>query len=204
MSARQHTLIDLIRHGQPEGGSLYRGHSIDDPLSEKGWQQMHDAIHGNPPWQHIISSPMQRCQAFAQALSEQCRLPISIETDFREVGFGSWEGMTQEQLKADRQQEYQDFYRDPVNCRPVGAEPLDAFIQRVSDAYQSQLQQHVGKHILIVAHAGVMRAIIAHTLHTSPLGLYRIKVDNAGMTRIQHDQYGGHLLYHNVRLRDMC
>jgi probable phosphoglycerate mutase len=204
MNAKQCTLVDLIRHGQPQGGSLYRGHNIDDPLSETGWQQMRDAINGQAPWEHIISSPMQRCHAFAREISDRYGLPVTIETDFREVGFGSWEGQTREQLKADRRQEYNDFYRDPVNCRPPGAEPLDDFIQRVSEAYQAQLQQHAGKHLLIVAHAGVMRAIIAHTLHTSPLGLYRIKVDNAGITRIQHDQHGGHLLYHNVRLRDMC
>ncbi len=204
MKAHKHTLVDLIRHGQPQRGSLYRGHTIDDPLSDKGWQQMRDAINGQAPWQHIITSPLQRCHAFAQELAQQHKLAISIETEFREVGFGSWEGKTREQLKADSLQEYQDFYRDPVNCRPPGAEPLDDFIQRVTRAYHAQLQQHSGKHILIVAHAGVMRAIIADTLHSAPLGLYRIKVDNAGISRIQHDQHGGHLLYHNVRLCDMC
>jgi len=33
-----------MRHGEPVGGRAYRGHSIDDPLSEKGWQQMWDAV----------------------------------------------------------------------------------------------------------------------------------------------------------------
>ena len=34
------TTIDLIRHGEPVGGRAYRGHNIDDPLSDKGWQQI--------------------------------------------------------------------------------------------------------------------------------------------------------------------
>lgn len=34
------TLIDLIRHGEPAGGRRYRGHGLDDPLTEKGWSQM--------------------------------------------------------------------------------------------------------------------------------------------------------------------
>ena len=38
------TIIDLIRHGQPQGGSVYRGHGVDDPLSELGWQQMWKAV----------------------------------------------------------------------------------------------------------------------------------------------------------------
>ena len=54
------TQIDIIRHGEPEGGRRYRGHSIDDPLSKTGWQQMWNAIPENPPWDHIISSPLLR------------------------------------------------------------------------------------------------------------------------------------------------
>ena len=34
------TIIDLLRHGEPLGGSRYRGNRIDDPLTEKGWRQM--------------------------------------------------------------------------------------------------------------------------------------------------------------------
>lgn len=204
MKANQYTLVDLIRHGQPRGGNLYRGHGIDDPLSEKGWQQMREAVRGKAPWQHLISSPMQRCQEFARVLSNEQDISLSIEYDFREVGFGTWEGKTREQLLADSPQEYEDFYRDPVNCRPPGAEALDSFMQRVSDAYLEQLQQHSGKHILIIAHAGVMRAIIGQTLLTSALGLYRIKIYNAGIARLQHDQQGGQLLQLNARLRNMC
>ena len=32
------TLVDFIRHGEPEGGRRYRGNAVDDVLSEKGWQ----------------------------------------------------------------------------------------------------------------------------------------------------------------------
>jgi alpha-ribazole phosphatase len=37
------TIFDVIRHGEPEGGPMYRG-SKDDPLSPVGWQQMRSAI----------------------------------------------------------------------------------------------------------------------------------------------------------------
>jgi len=197
------TIIDLIRHGQPIGGSLYRGHNIDDPLSDIGWQQMREATSGNIPWSEIITSPMKRCLAFAEELSSNNNLTLSIEPDFKEVGFGSWEGQTREQLKSTHLQEYKDFYRDPVNCRPPGAEDLDSFIQRVTQAYIKQSTNNADKHVLIVAHAGVIRAIIAHTLHAKPLGLYRIKVDNGRLTRLALDSQGGNLLYHNARLQDM-
>ena len=197
------TIIDLIRHGEPEGGRAYRGHSIDDPLSEKGWQQMWDAVAELAPWDYIISSPLQRCQAFAAALSGKHNIPFEIEDDLKEIGFGSWEGRTPDQIKADNLEEYEDFYLDPVNNRPDGAEPLDSFIERVTHVYQQALEKHPGKHILIVAHAGVNRAIIANALYAAPIGLYRIKVNNAGLSRLKHDHLGSHLLYHNVSLTDM-
>ena len=197
------TIIDLIRHGEPEGGRAFRGHSIDDPLSEKGWQQMWDAVGENLPWDQIITSPLERCQAFAEAIMDTYNIPCTTEDDFKEVGFGSWEGRTPDQIKEDNSQEYDDFYLDPVNKRPKGAEDLNTFIQRVRTAYSNIVEKYQGKHILIVAHAGVNRAIIANALHTAPIGLYRIKVNNAGISRLKHDSLGDHLLYHNVQLTDI-
>ncbi|MFK5915045.1 MAG: histidine phosphatase family protein [Woeseiaceae bacterium] len=197
------TTIDLIRHGEPEGGRTFRGHSIDDPLSEKGWRKMWDAIGENLPWDQIITSPLERCQAFAEALMDGYKIPYEIEDDFKEVGFGCWEGKTPDEIKETNLKEYQDFYLDPVNARPKDAEDLNQFINRVTTAYTNAIEKHQGKHILIVAHAGVNRAIIAHALHCAPIGLYRIKVNNAGISRLKHDSLGSHLIYHNVQLTDI-
>ncbi|MDH5424626.1 MAG: histidine phosphatase family protein [Gammaproteobacteria bacterium] len=179
------TIIDLIRHGEPVGGRAFRGHNIDDPLSENGWQQMWNAVGEHCPWDQIISSPLTRCLAFARALAEDNKLDLIVEENFKEVGFGSWEGLTPEQVKSDNLQEYEDFYKDPVNKRPPGAEPLDDFCSRVISTYQKVTADKPGKQLLIVAHAGVIRAIIAHTLHANELGMYKIKVANAGITRIR-------------------
>lgn len=165
---------------------------------------MWSAIGDVAPWSHIISSPMQRCLAFAAAVAEKHAIACTIEHDFREVGFGNWEGKTPDQLRQHNLKEYQDFYRDPVNLRPAGAEDLNDFITRVSQAYQHAIEQYRGQHILIVAHAGVNRAIIAQALHCKPVELYHIKVNNAGMSRLQHDMHGNHLLYHNCKLHDMA
>ena len=202
-STTPETIIDLIRHGEPEGGRAFRGHSIDDPLTEKGWQQMWDAVGETAPWDYIITSPLERCQAFAEALMDTYNIPCETEENFKEVGFGSWEGRTPDGIKEDNLKEYQDFYLDPVNKRPDGAEDLNKFIKRVKTAYEKAVEKHKGKHLLIVAHAGVNRAIIANALHTTPIGLYRIKVNNAGISRLKHDHLGDHLLYHNVQLADI-
>lgn len=197
------TIIDLIRHGEPEGGRAFRGHSIDDPLSEKGWQQMWDAVGDDCPWDQIVTSPLERCQAFAEALMDIYKIPCETIDGFKEVGFGCWEGQTPNEIKNKNLKEYQDFYLDPVNSRPKDAEPLEDFIQRVTSNFDKIVEKYKGKHILVVAHAGVNRAIIANALHSAPIGLYRIKVNNAGISRLKNDPLGNHLLYHNVQLDDM-
>lgn len=178
------TIIDLIRHGEPLGGSLYRGHSIDDPLSETGWQQMWQAIGDYNQWQQIISSPLLRCSHFAEQLAEKNNIPLQIEADFKEVGFGSWEGLTREQVKQKNLQEYVDFYNDPVNKRPAGCEDLKLFIQRVISSYNTIVEKFKGQHVLVIAHAGVIRAILAHIVSAPPKGLYNFKISNAGISRI--------------------
>ena len=178
------TIVDLIRHGEPVGGSLYRGHTIDDPLSDKGWQQMQQAIAGYTQWQQIVSSPMVRCAAFAEQLADKNNIPFQIEDNLKEVGFGLWEGLTREQVKQKNIEEYNNFYRDPVNCRAEGFEDLNHFIKRVTDTYETVIKQFSGQHILLVAHAGVIRAILAHIVAAPAAGLYNFKIQNAGISRI--------------------
>ena len=101
-----------------------------------------------------------------------------------------------------RTTEYHAFLQDPVNCRPHGAEPLDDFIQRVNLAYQEIIERYPTSHLLIVAHAGVIRALVAKTLHAPPSGMYRIKISNAGITRIRHNRIGGMLELLNGKLSD--
>ncbi len=194
------TIIDLMRHGEPVGGRRYRGHTIDDPLTDKGWSQMHGAIGDAHPWDLIISSPLQRCQAFAKELHHRHGIPLQIEEQFKEVGFGHWEGLSHNQVKQDRAEEYQAFYQDPVHSRPQGAENLDAFIQRVTQAYDHHIENNPHKHLLIISHAGVTRAILAHTVHAAPLGLYRIKVTNGGISRIRFGDQGSMLEMLNGQL----
>ena len=191
------TIVDLIRHGEPVGGRRYRGNAIDDPLTEKGWLQMWRAVGENRPWQQIVTSPLQRCHAFATALGEKDGTPVAIESRFKEVGFGIWEGLSHDEIKINRADEYRAFLNDPVNQRPQGAEVLSEFIHRVNAAYQETLTRFQGQHCLIVTHAGVIRAIVASTVHAKPVGLYRIKVSNGGITRIRHNGSQGILEFLN-------
>ena len=181
------TRIDIIRHGEPEGGRRYRGYGVDDPLSKKGWQQMWDAVPEQPSWEHIITSPLSRCLRFAEALADTMSISYSVEDNLKEIGFGVWEGRTPEDIKHNDGDALDRFLVDPVNNRPEGAEPLDDFAQRVWTVYQQTMQNYHSQHVLMVTHAGVIRAITSKILGM-PLGdVYsKLKVEYAAIatTRI--------------------
>ena len=176
----------MIRHGEPVGGRRYRG-QVDDPLSEKGWQQMWTAVGDRAPWRHIVTSPLSRCREFAVALGTRHGIPVTDDPRLTEIGFGVWEGRTPDELRRDDPDILTRFFNDPVAHRPAGAEPLDQFVGRVREAWYELLDNHAGKHLLLVAHAGVIRAVISLVLEIPASNMFRIKVANAGISRIRID-----------------
>jgi alpha-ribazole phosphatase len=179
------TVIDLLRHGEPVGGRGYRGSGVDDPLTEAGWRQMRAAVGAYRDWDRIITSPLLRCRDFAEELGARIPLPVTVEPDLREIGFGEWEGHTREQVMTVDPDGYAAFYRDPERFPPPGAEPLARFAQRVIGAYETLLAENGGRKLLVVAHAGVVRALIAYVLSAPPAAAFRIRVDYAGISRIR-------------------
>jgi alpha-ribazole phosphatase/probable phosphoglycerate mutase len=183
------TTLDFLRHGEPEGGRKYRG-QVDDPLSAKGWDEMRRATQGERPWQAIVASPLARCRVFAETLAADLGLPLALEDRLKEVGFGAWEGRTGADIRAGNPDLLFDFKRDPVTYRPAGAEPLDAFAARVALAFDDLAAAHAGGHILVVAHAGVIRMVLCHVLGLPPSHAYRLQVGSAAKARVRVEQRG--------------
>jgi len=200
------TVIDIIRHGEPVGGRMYRGHR-DDPLSELGWQQMQHAVDGYNAWQAIHSSPLLRCSEFAKTLAVKNDIPLHFDDRFKEIAWGDWEGKTSKAICADQPDRLFRFRSDPIRLRPKGAEDIRDFRQRIYDGWLDMIKLNHGKHILLVAHAGVIRAIISIVLDSPVQNMFNIKVANACVTRIRayhlddHDKY--ELIFHNGNLSSL-
>lgn len=199
MGLTAETHIDLLRHGEPVGGDRYRG-ELDDELSARGWEQMWAAVADTPDWQQIVTSPLHRCSDFAWSLGAKRDIPVHEEIRFREAGFGVWEGKSREELERDMPGQVARFYADPVNNRPPGAEPLADFTARVRTGMGDMLEAFAGQSILVVAHAGVIRAILAHALGIPAAVMYRINVRKAGFSRLRTStERGFSLISHGSR-----
>ncbi|HCB14131.1 MAG TPA: histidine phosphatase family protein [Gammaproteobacteria bacterium] len=193
------TIVDLLRHGEPEGGQKFRG-AIDDPLSPCGWEQMRAAVGDYREWDTIISSPLIRCAAFAQALAHQLDRPLEVVEEFTEISFGVWEGRSVADVHETDPQALRRFWHDPIAYPIPGGEPVIDFDQRIAQAWTRLLECYQGRHVLLVAHGGVIRMVLRQLLEMPVRRIWRIEAPFASLSRMRvHCDPGAepHLVFHN-------
>lgn len=178
--------LDLLRHGETERGGGLRG-SLDDALTPLGWQQMRDAVANPAAWQRIASSPLQRCARFAEQLSSQLSLPMSLEPDLQELHFGDWEGVSTAQLMETDAEGLGRFWENPYTFTPPNGEPVSAFSERVCGAVLRLQQKHDGERILLISHGGVMRLLLAQARGLPREQLLQVVVGHGGLFGLNVD-----------------
>ena len=178
------TTIDLLRHGEPEGGPRFRG-SVDDPLSPAGWAQL-AAATADGEWDHVVCSPLRRCREFAQALADRLGLACEIDDDFREIGFGLWEGLTTAQVQAQYGAALTRFWQDPVAHPPPEGEPMTDFCSRVEAAWE-RLAQTQERRVLLVAHGGTIAMLLRGVLGMPLSHAWRVRLGYAACARLRLD-----------------
>lgn len=181
--------LDLLRHGETERGGGFRG-SLDDALTAKGWASLEAAVEGQGPWDGIVTSPLQRCAAFAYALARRLELPCTTVPGLSELHFGEWEGRSAADLMVDQAEALGRFWQDPFAYTPPGGEPLVAFKARIDNALAGLEREQAGKRLLIVGHAGVMRLLLARARGWPDHDLLQVEVAHGALHRVAVNHAG--------------
>jgi len=174
--------LDLLRHGQPEGGNVFRGRT-DHPLTDEGWQQMYTACE-NREWDVIITSPLTRCQAFAHKLADKLQLEVVIAEDFREYDFGLWENQPMEKVFKEDFKRLKGMWDDPLNFVAPEGEALANFEGRVLKAWFGCLARPEDRQ-LIVCHGGVIRILLKEVLGLPFQNINRVDVSYGSLSSIK-------------------
>jgi broad specificity phosphatase PhoE len=151
------TTILLVRHGETDWNAERRvqGHT-DRPLNETGLAQaqaLAEQLSGTPV-AAVYSSDLTRAFQTARAVADARGLTATALPELRERDFGTWEGLTDEEV----------FDRYPeARTGPWGdAETRDELDVRILAALQEIARRHPAKTVLVVTHGGPLRAMLAH------------------------------------------
>jgi alpha-ribazole phosphatase len=151
--------LGLIRHAPVDGP---RGviHDVDASADVRDAAALL-RLRAQLPNPHVaISSPARRARETAAALG----LAASQDPSFSEQDFGDWTGRTHEEIRRDSEAVYDEFWRAPASNRPPGGESFVEQIARV----RGGIEALPAGEVILVAHAGRIRAAIAMALELSP------------------------------------
>lgn len=175
--------LDLLRHGETELGGGLRG-SLDDALTEKGWQQMREAVMEQGPWDRLVSSPLQRCARFAEELAGQYGLPLEFDRNLQELHFGDWEGQSAAALMETDAEALGLFWADPYSFTPPEGEPVADFSARVLSAVARLHAAYAGQRVLLISHGGVMRLLLAQARGLPREQLLNVEVGHGALVSL--------------------
>lgn len=170
------TTICLIRHGETEWNKIGRIQGTTDvPLNETGKSQARacGSHLTKESWDVIVTSPLKRAKQTAAIINETMRLPIFEMTEFQEKHFGKAEGMTAE--------ERYGLYPDK---NYPGQEQPQAFHGRLSKGLAQLNAQFGNQRVLVVAHGGVINAILEQLAHGEYDG--EVRLQNGGMNHLAY------------------
>jgi alpha-ribazole phosphatase len=146
---------------------------------------MRSSVATHQGWQQIICSSLQRCQRFAEWLSEDRDVPLAVDERLREIHFGRWEGQPQSKVMEEDGEHLRSFWFDPLNHSPPDGETVQAFKQRLDEVLNEVLNAYRGQHVLFVSHGAAIRIIMCQLLDMPLTSLGRISVAYACLTRIK-------------------
>lgn len=196
--SKKQITIDLLRHGEPEGGEVLRGR-VDHILTELGWQQMRAAVANiatrdqKEQWTHIITSPLLRCSAFARMIAQERGLPIREEASWQEIDYGDWDGMPLKEWREQAGPMFREFRHDMAQLRPPNGEDFISFKDRVLQAWQELQALPDGSHVLLVTHGGVLRVILPSVLGMPLNRSQPLHIPFASCSRVSLEVAGAHL-----------
>ncbi len=156
------TMIHLVRHGEtiltPTRKFSGTG-SLDPELTEDGLAQAERVAGEIAKLQPevLISSPLKRARQTADAIARATGLDVVEDEDWFELSFGTWDGKSIEEVKAESPDEYQAWLNSS-SYRPGDGESYDEARVRIDAALDKLVAKYPGQKVVVVTHNGVIKS----------------------------------------------
>lgn len=180
----------FIRHGQTTWNVEHRlpgqlpGVALDDRGREQA-TRLADALTVLPI-SAIISSPLERARDTAEIIARPRKLDIQFEPALMDIELGRWSGQRFDEL-AKNDSAWKAFVRDPT----VGPEGVETFPQAQERAVAAVehwcKQESAGAYPAFVAHADIIKLLIAYYTGLEAGRAGALFIDNASVSLVELD-----------------
>ena len=177
----------LIRHGQTSWNVEHRlpGQIPGVELNETGRQQaarLADALTVIPI-SAIISSPLERAYETAKIIAQHYKLEIQFEPDLMDIDLGHWTGQSIDKTSKN-DPAWKAFVKDPT-VGPDGVETFPQVEERAVAAVERWRKLNsIGAYPAFIAHADVIKLLIAHYTGLEARRAGSFLIDNASVSLI--------------------
>lgn len=199
VSGEQLTTLVLVRHGRTaltESHKISGGDGDDPELSSAGRGDAAAAasviqqLGRDGRWKHIppvsavVASPMNRTRETAEIIAGPIGISVSLNENLREIGFGDWDGLTNEQVAAETPEALASW-QGSYTVAPPNGESLEVFDVRINRARQQIVNEYSGKTVVVVAHVMPVRGFIKWALDAGESAYWRPQVAPCSITIIR-------------------
>ena len=172
--------IYLVRHTTPhiEKGICYGQSDVNlkDSYSEE-FVKVEQQIPKSDSY-HVISSPLKRCTLLARHFSKN----IILKDALKELNFGKWELTPWNKIP---ENEISPWMSNFVNHPTPEGESYKAMANRVNNCLNKILDTPVNRPVIIVLHAGPIRAFLASLIHLDLKDSFNIKINYGDVFHIR-------------------
>ena len=182
------TELILLRHGETDWNRelRFQGH-VDVGLNAIGLEQAQRLARrlAGETAHRLYASDLLRAQQTAQPVAHQLSLSAVSDAALREQSFGTVDGMSVDDIKAQHPQAWAGWLRFHEDyCMPEG-ESTRQFHARVMDAVGRLMAAHPGETLVVVTHGGVLDMIYRTARSLGLNGPRQSDIPNAGLNRVR-------------------
>lgn len=186
--------ILLVRHGQTVWNlaGKFQG-KTDVELTEDGLRQAQMLADRFPVDRvdEIYCSDLKRAHDTAKAIGAKFGVAVIPSAELREINFGEWESLTYQEICAKWPENMEDFWKNPAKLTVPGGETFLQVQQRamrkIEEIIAANDTKEGDRYIVIVAHGGINRSILAGFLGMPINNVWRISQYNTAVNSIRID-----------------
>ena len=190
------TTLIMVRHGRTaltESRKISGGDGENPDLSELGQKDASDVATelsrvGNSGAfgflskpVAVIHSPIKRALQTASKIAQRLQIEQIELADLREIGFGDWDGLTNEELLVAHEKQYQSW-RGSYDLAPPNGESLKDFDVRVNRSLDFLLDKFAGQTVVVVAHVMPIRGLLRIANDATIAGFWRVDLGPASIS----------------------